>query len=100
MLLIIVTMIIVTIVIIINITIVIYIITNIITINIIIIAETNVTNTQRKSEANGPRREGSQLYTKEPSKLCLWVFIKGGCCRRGVQWMGVVLYNKTAYNIM
>ena len=21
----------------------------------------------------------------------LWVFIKGGCSRRGVQWMGVVL---------
>ena len=29
-----------------------------------------------------------------------WVFIKGGCSRRGVQWMGVVLYNKTAYNTM
>ena len=29
-----------------------------------------------------------------------WVFIKGGCSRRGVQWMGVVLYNKTVYNIM
>ena len=25
---------------------------------------------------------------------------KGGCSRRGVQWMEVVLYNKTAYNIM
>ena len=25
-----------------------------------------------------------------------WVFIKGGCIRRGVQWMGVVLYNKEA----
>ena len=29
-----------------------------------------------------------------------WVFIKGGCSRRGVQWMGVVLYNKTAYLMM
>ena len=29
-----------------------------------------------------------------------WVFIKGGCSRRGVQWMGVVLHSKTAYNIM
>ena len=28
------------------------------------------------------------------------VFIKGGCSRRGVQRMGVVLYNDTAYNIM
>ena len=27
-------------------------------------------------------------------------FISGGCSRRGVQWMGVVLYNKPAYNIM
>ena len=30
----------------------------------------------------------------------IWVFIKGGCSRRGVQWMGVVLYNKTAYDVM
>ena len=29
-----------------------------------------------------------------------WVFIKGGCSRRGVQWMGVVLYNKLVYNII
>ena len=29
-----------------------------------------------------------------------WVFIKGGCSRRGVQWMGVISYNKTAHNIM
>ena len=33
-------------------------------------------------------------------KRCIWVFIEGGCSRRGVQRMGVVLYNKTAYNIM
>ena len=30
----------------------------------------------------------------------LWVFITGGCSGRGVQWMGVVLYNRTAYTIM
>ena len=29
-----------------------------------------------------------------------WVFIAGGCIRSGVQWMGVVLYSKTAYNIV
>ena len=29
-----------------------------------------------------------------------WVFIKGGCSRRGVQWMGAVLHNRTAYNRM
>ena len=31
---------------------------------------------------------------------CEWVFITGGCSRMGVQWMGVVLYDKTAYNLM
>ena len=29
-----------------------------------------------------------------------WVFIKGGCSRKGVQWVGVALYNKAAYNIV
>ena len=29
-----------------------------------------------------------------------WVFITGGCSGRGVQWMGVVLYNKLVYNII
>ena len=24
-----------------------------------------------------------------------WVFITGGCSGRGVQWMGVALYNQT-----
>ena len=28
----------------------------------------------------------------------IWVFITGGCSGRGVQWMGVVLYNKLVYN--
>ena len=32
--------------------------------------------------------------------LRAWVFITGGCSRRGVHWMGVVLCSKTAYNIM
>ena len=30
----------------------------------------------------------------------IWVFVKGGCSRRGVQWMGVALYNKVVYNIL
>ena len=34
------------------------------------------------------------------SRLSSWVFIKGGCSGRGVQWMGVVLYNNTAYHII
>ena len=29
-----------------------------------------------------------------------WVFITGGCSGRGVQWMGVVVYNKLVYNII
>ena len=29
-----------------------------------------------------------------------WVFIKGGCSGRRVQWMGVVLYNKLVYSII
>ena len=28
-----------------------------------------------------------------------WVFIQGGCSRRGVQWIGVVSYNKLVYDI-
>ena len=26
----------------------------------------------------------------------IWILCRGGCSGRGVQWMGVVLYNKTA----
>ena len=33
-------------------------------------------------------------------RIPFWVFIKGGCSRRGVQWMGLVLYDKTACNIV
>ena len=29
-----------------------------------------------------------------------WVFITGGCSGRGMQWIGVVLYNKLVYNII
>ena len=29
-----------------------------------------------------------------------WILGRGGCSGRGVQWMGVVQYSKTAYNIM
>ena len=29
-----------------------------------------------------------------------WILYRGGCSLRVVQWMGVVLYNKTACNIM
>ena len=30
----------------------------------------------------------------------IWVFITGGCSGRGMQQMGVVLYNKLVYNII
>ena len=29
-----------------------------------------------------------------------WILCRGGCSGRGVQWMGVVLHNRTAYNLM
>ena len=29
-----------------------------------------------------------------------WILCRGGCSRRGVQWMGVVACSKTAYNLM
>ena len=29
-----------------------------------------------------------------------WIFITGGCSGRGVQWIGVTLYNKIVYIIM
>ena len=28
-----------------------------------------------------------------------WVFITGGCSGRGLQWMGVVLYNQHIYRV-
>ena len=30
----------------------------------------------------------------------IWVFITGGCSGMGVQWMGVVLYNKLVNNMI
>ena len=30
------------------------------------------------------------LGAQGPDPVLVWVFIKGGCSRRGVQWMGVV----------
>ena len=30
----------------------------------------------------------------------IWVFITGGCSGKGVQWMGVVLYDKLVYSII
>ena len=32
--------------------------------------------------------------------LACWVFITGGCSGRGVQWIGVALYNKLVYKII
>ena len=54
----------------------------------------------------GTRLQGAACSSRA-SKVILapvqtqeWVFIKGGCSRRGVQWMGVVLHNKIVYNII
>ena len=34
------------------------------------------------------------------ASLMNWVFFTVGCSGRGVQWMGVVLCNTTAYNLI
>ena len=51
--------------------------------------------------------DGSQtLHLKEMkaseqlSYLCHWILCRGGCSGRGVQWIGVVLHSKAAYNTM
>ena len=41
--------------------------------------------------------ESRRTHTQRPPQ---WVFITGGCSRRGVQLMGVVLYNKLVYIII
>ena len=40
------------------------------------------------------------ILAGEAARRLRWVFITGGGSGRGVQWMGVVSYNKTAYNII
>ena len=43
------------------------------------------------------------LALESESEACIVedrVFITGGCSGRGVQWMGVIFCNKTAYNTM
>ena len=47
-----------------------------------------------------PARPEVQSRSPGPRDPRLWAFIKGGCSRRGVRWMGVVLYSKTVCNIM
>ena len=46
------------------------------------------------------QRAGALQGAAKSAATYYWVFIKGGCSGRGVQWMGVALYNKTAYTIM
>ena len=47
------------------------------------------------------RRAGSAARSPaSPRARTDWVFITGGCSGRGVQWIGVVLYNKLVYNII
>ena len=51
------------------------------------------------TQATYERQESLQhivdyYFSVEIVNKIVWVFIKGGCSRRGVQWMGAVLYNK------
>ena len=41
-----------------------------------------------------PRGDSQVSQTHRLFKSCFWVFIAGGCSRRGVQQIGVVSYNK------
>ena len=53
------------------------------------------------SEARGRRVVGDKcLMTAATGGGKGWVFIKGGCSGREVQWIGVVLYNKLVHNII
>ena len=52
----------------------------------------------RKDFASNRRPSGRQAGLAGSEGL--WAFIKGGCSRRGVQWMEVVSNNETAYTIM
>ena len=42
----------------------------------------------------------SEVSEEGPSSCPIWILCRGGCSGRGVQWMGVILYSKTAYNRM
>ena len=41
-----------------------------------------------------------RLRLSNSSSPTNWVLITGGCSGRGVQWIGVVLYNQLVYNII
>ena len=55
------------------------------------------TNKQARKQANNQpnrtRTESNGNGSLE-DRVTYWVFIKGGCSRRGVQWIGAVLHNK------
>ena len=50
--------------------------------------------------SSAPSRPGPAPTPYSQSTNWEWVFITGGCSRRGLQWMGVVLYNQLVYNII
>ena len=57
----------------------------------------------RQSRPDGTRAAFFHQFVgaKKPTASVVdWVFITGGCSGRGVQWIGVVLYNKPVYNII
>ena len=57
---------------------------------------TNIHTTTTTTNSNNNTNHNINNHTNTNS----WVFIKGGCSRRGVQRMGVVLYNKLVCYIM
>ena len=50
--------------------------------------------------SSAPRRCAAHAGRPLRASVYLWVFIRGGCSGRGVQWMGVVLHSKLVYNII
>ena len=60
--------------------------------------DNNNTTTTNNNDDNNNTFLSQTMYAWMATLPC-WVFIKGGCSGRGVQWMGVVSYNTTAYKI-
>ena len=46
------------------------------------------------------RKISSLSQARDGDREAIWLFITVGCSGRGVQWMGVVLCNKTIYNVV
>ena len=64
--------------------------------------DTITTTTTTTNNSNNNNVDHVMVMLPSTRDLCLqcWVFITGGCSGRGVQWMGVVLYDKLVNNII